>query len=61
MINRIINSYVTSLILKSLKGKKRWILIIVLILAQIFQTTQGFDLTDFVAEIEGLLNDGTVQ
>ncbi len=55
MLNKIVTNYILSSIINSLKGKKRWLLIFALVIAQIIQSA-GVDLGDFVADIVSLLD-----
>ena len=59
MFNRIIANYLVDKILKKLKGKKRWLVILVLIAVNAFASLglnlEGLDLDAFVAELTNLL------
>ena len=54
MLNNLIKNYILSSLLKSLKGKKRWLVIIVLAVAYAVQYA-GVDVGSFVADVINLL------
>lgn len=54
MLNNFVLKQITKTILSSLKGKKKWTLILVLIIATFLQS-QGFDLTDFINSLNEML------
>lgn len=56
MLNKLVQNYILSSILGSLKGKKRWLLIVVLVVANILQS-QGVDLADFVVAVTEMLDN----
>lgn len=56
MLNKLVQNYLLRTIISSLEGKKRWLVIIVLVVAQFVQS-QGVDLADFVADLVNILEN----
>jgi hypothetical protein len=54
MLNKLVQNYILNSILSSLKGKKRWLVILVLVIAQLAQSA-GVDVSDFVADVVNIL------
>lgn len=55
MLNSLLKKYLLNTIINSLKGKKRWLVILALALANLLQS-QGVELTDFVDALGAILN-----
>jgi uncharacterized membrane protein len=59
MLRKLLINYLLKSILKSLKGKKRWLAILVLVLVNIAQSSGvdfGVDLSEFVESLDKILN-----
>ena len=55
MIKRFVINQILKSILSSMKGKKRWLIIIVLVVANVLQAAGVADFQDFVNELMSLL------
>ncbi len=56
MLSKVVSKLLTNSILSSMKGKKRWLLIVVLVVANLLQG-QGVDLADFIEELVKLIDN----
>lgn len=55
MPQTLITKLITSLLLKSLKGKKKWLIVLVLAVAYLAQSA-GVELGSFVVDVTNILN-----